>query len=268
MSRFTHLARRFDLTLPSNVWAIGLTLAGAVAGLVVPGDRTPIAAVLQNAVTIFLTWALARELDPDRPLTAAIAALAGGAAVAITGETSLAGLAGLLIGSRILVRTTGMLPLLTDLVAVGVFVGIFARDPVTWATGLMVAAAVAGDTLLPEPAPARNAWLAVAIGVSVTLTVVLSEALPRSWEIPDAVSLIYAAGGIVAGTAARALPLTSTADRGSALLLAVRLRIVRWMVVAVATLATVVGGGEYARKLWPVWLALIIVGAASRSGLR
>lgn len=269
MKRFTHLGRPLDWSDRSNLWAIGLTLAAAVLALFFPGDRTPMAAVVQTALSVFLVWALGRELDPDRPITATIAAVAAGAAVLISGETSVAGIAGLMLGSRILVRSTGFVPYLTDIVAVGVFVGVFARDPVTWAAGLMVAGAVAGDAFLPEPAPARHVWLALAIGVAVTLTAVLSDALPRTWELPDPVTLVYAAGGIVAGTLARALPLTSTGDgRGSSLLLPSRLRTARWLVVGAATLATLVGGGEFAAKTWPVWLTLIVVGAASRTGLR
>jgi hypothetical protein len=225
-------------------------------------------AAFEAGLATFLTWALARELDPDRPVTGIVSAVAGAAAVVATGEASLAGLAGLLIGARILVRSTGLIPKLSDIGAVGVFVGVVARDPMTWAAGLVVAAAVAGDAFLPDPAPPRQVWLALAIGVAVTLGVVISEALPRSWEAPDLVSAMYAVVGIAAGATARPTPLASTADRGHAPLLPIRLRTARWSVVGAAALATLVGGGAHAREVWPVWLTLIVIGVASRVHLR
>jgi hypothetical protein len=262
--RFTHLGRTFRLSVPAHAGVVALSLAAAAAGMAFPAGRSPMRAALEAGGATFLTWALARELDPDRPLTGLVSAAAGAVAVVVTGEASLAGLTGLLIGSRILVRSTGLIPRLTDIGAVGVFVGVVARDPVTWAAGLLVAGAVAGDAFLPDPAPPRQVWLALAIGVAVTLGVVISEALPRSWEAPDVVSVMYAVAGIAAGASAPPTPLSSVADRGRAPLIPVRLRAARWSVVGAAALATSVGGGASSRDLWPVWLTLVVVGVAAR----
>jgi hypothetical protein len=266
--RYTHLARTFSLSRSSHAWVAGISLAAAGAGLAFPAGRAPMRAVFEAGAATFLTWSLARELDPDRPFTGVVSAVAGAAAVVVTGEASLAGLAGLLIGSRILVRSTGLIPKLTDIGVVGVFVGVVARDPITWAAGLVVAGAVAGDAFLPDPAPPRQVWLGLSIGVAVTLGVVISEALPRSWEAPDLVGATVAVAGIAVGATARSTPLSSTADRGHAPLLPVRLRAARWSVVGAAALATVVGGDAHARALWPVWLTLVVIGVATRVRLR
>lgn len=243
---------------------MGLTLAGAIGGLVYPGDRTPARAVFETALTVFLVWALARELDPDRPATASIAAVLGGAAALWTGDTSIVGLTGVMLASRILVRTTGAAPLLTDVLWVGVFVGALARDAYAWAAGLAAAAALALDTSLPHPAPGRRLWLAGAIGLSVTLTAVLSGAMPDSWQPPSAAVLAVAVIATVAVLTARSLPLVSTDDRRRPLDPA-RLRSGRLLVASALMLATLAGGTALGAATVPAWMAVAATGVASHT---
>ncbi len=262
--RFTHLGRPIDLSTATVRWAVWLTLGGAVAGLIRPGDRTPTAAAFQTALTVFLAWALARELAPDHPTAAVLAGVMAGAATTWTGQTNVAALAAFMLAGRISTRTTGLTPLLTDVLAVGVFAGVFARTPLSWAAGLAIAAAVAFDSWLPDPAPQTHVWLAAAIGVAVTITTVLSDALPRAWVMPDTATLILAAVGLLALAAAPRLTLRSVTDDGARPLDSTRLGASRRIVLVAMVLGTALGGGVFAHQTWPVWLTAVAVGATAR----
>ena len=67
----TGLDRTIDPRVPSNLFAIIAAGAGGLSAAL--WGESP-ATVASSAGLVFSTWALARELDPDRPLTAAVAA--------------------------------------------------------------------------------------------------------------------------------------------------------------------------------------------------
>jgi hypothetical protein len=110
MNRLTALGRTIDLAYPSNRVALGLLLLG-FAGLGLLGGSW--LGAVAGGLWVFATWALGRELDPDRPRTANLsgAAVLLGLALArpepffllhgmaVTGGTMLA--------ARLLGRTTG-----------------------------------------------------------------------------------------------------------------------------------------------------------------
>ena len=73
LQRLTGLDRSIDLRLPSNLFAL---VAALIAGAIVVVGRGSISEVIASAGWAFTSWALGRELDPDRPLTAALASSA------------------------------------------------------------------------------------------------------------------------------------------------------------------------------------------------
>ena len=259
MKLVTHLGRPIDITSASNRWVVGLTVAGAVAGLALPGDRSPVRSMIETALTVFLTWALVRELAPDQPTHASVAAVLSGAISVWSADTSLIALGGLMLAARILVRTTGLWPRLTDILAVGVMVGVFARTPLAWATGLAVAAAIALDTGLSKPAPSSHTWLAAAVGVAVTLSAVLSDALPRTWASPPLLAIAAMAAVAVAIWLAPVLPLVSTVDYGSERLEPNRLLVARRLITATLAVGVAAGGTVAAPSSYPAWVALAVV---------
>jgi hypothetical protein len=264
VQRFTHLGRSLPLTHVTHRWLAGLAAAMAALAWAFPEGRSPAGAAVQSAMTVFLVWALVRELAPDHPVPALGLAAVAGAVSILTGATAPAALAGLMLASRIVVRTTGAAPLLTDIVAVGVFVGVFARTPMAWGAGLAVAAAVAVNTNLPVPAPARHVWLAGAVAVAVTVTAVFSDALGPSWSLPGWVTLLLAAAALAATFLVPVEWPRTPDDRGKQLF-AERVRAGRNLVAFALVLATAVGGAAHAEATWPAWLALL---GASLTSLR
>lgn len=257
MERITHLGRSFSLAYPSHRWVAGMMAVAAGLGWAYPSGRTPAPAMVQSALTVLLVWALIRELSPDHRDYALWGAALAGASSIYTGATALAALAGLTVASRIVVRTTGLPPKLTDIVAVGVFMGVFARTPLAWAAGLSVAAAVAVDTNLPRPAVSWNVWLAGAVGVAVTITAVASEALESDWSLPGWFTLALGAVVLSATFGIAVAPPASLDDRGGTIEVE-RLRAARNLVAFALILGTMAGGALEAEATWPGWIALMV----------
>lgn len=69
LQRVTGLDRGLDPRLPSNLFALVVPL---VAGAIVAVQRGSIFEIIAGTGWVFASWALARELDPDQPLTAAL----------------------------------------------------------------------------------------------------------------------------------------------------------------------------------------------------
>jgi hypothetical protein len=109
--RVTRLIRPFDLSQTSNrilIFGIAASGVASVAWDLVGGDSPDVVDALWVAAASYLSWAIARELDPDRPGTATLAMTLGGVAVILgPWETSLVMSAAALLGLRVLSGTVG-----------------------------------------------------------------------------------------------------------------------------------------------------------------
>lgn len=260
MERITHLGRIVDPRHPSNLFAVVATLAAAVAGWVVVGG---IGGAVGAGGATFFTWALARELDPDRPWTAGVAA-AGAGVAAMFLPVELGALAVTMLAGRVVLRSTGLAPTVVDLVAVTGLAAFVARSPAGWAAGMALAFALARDTTLPQPAERTQLGFAAATAVLVTVIASVADALGGRWVAPDAYEATLAALGLIAGiTLPRESPfsecdMTRTGMSGD------RLRWARWTVVGALVLAGVAGGGPALGGLAGGWIALITTWLGAR----
>lgn len=261
MRRFTHLGRTLSLAYPTHRVLLGLMALAAAGAWMAPGVQRPARAMFAAAVTVALSWMLVQELEPDRPWLTLVGAAAAGAVAIGTGQTDLAALAALMLASRILVRSTGLVPRLTDILAVGLFAGIFARTPLAWAAGLALATAIALDTNHSQPSPARYTWLALAIGVAVTITAVFSDALGPTWTAPSLVTAVLAVAGIALlfTGSRRPTSLNDIVEKYDP----ARLGATRYLVSLAVTLGTLAGGGAYDVATWPAWIALVTAGLSA-----
>lgn len=261
MRRLTHLGRKVSLAYPTHRALLALVALGAVGGWINPVDTGPAVAMFRAAATVALTWMLVRELYPGGPWIALWGAAAAGAVVVLTGEADVAALASLMLAGRILIRSTGLVPLLTDIVAVGLIAGVFARTPLAWAAGLAVASAVALDTNHDQPSPVRHTWLALAIGVAVTISAVFSGAVDLRWTTPGWSTGILAVAAIT-------LALTAPSSPGARNDIGEpfdphRVRATRILILGAVLLGTVAGGGMHAVAAWPAWIALVTAGVSA-----
>ncbi len=126
MNKFTAIARPLDFSYKSNRFIVlammGVILAGSayqwISGTpVLPGFSWG----FQAGLTVFLTWALGRELDPDFPSSAVIAAVFSFLVILVLPLPTLGMIFWLLILLRILNHTTGLSPTFFDLLS---FIGI------------------------------------------------------------------------------------------------------------------------------------------------
>jgi hypothetical protein len=149
--RWSSLFRGYDITLRYNQLLLALSAAGAIAGFFIGGQELwprLIAAVVAGGI-VFLAGALAKELVPDRPWSAVLAAvltLPFVTAFTFNGAVALFWLIG---GTRFLNRSTGLRPKATDLLAL-LAVSTWLGWQVTPLFGILISMMLILDSLLPD----------------------------------------------------------------------------------------------------------------------
>jgi hypothetical protein len=263
----SHIMRALD---PANPWNRAILILSFVAGaigalLTVVIDRDLILAIQAGGAT-FLSWALVRELDPDRQVSSITAAVFGGAWALVGLPTTLLPFAGLLVISRLLVETTGRRPLLTDLAALAILATAISYTPLGWVMGFGLAIAISVDDRMSDEhnRAALLAAIAAAIGSSVVVT--LAEALPES--LPTIRPLLVTATGFLALFAAAREPMQPVSfvdSRNKRLLTRDRLqagRVAAGVLIFVGALVS----GEDAMAVVPMGFALAIALVSTEVG--
>jgi hypothetical protein len=211
---------------------------------------------MQIAFSVFLSWAIARELDPDSPGSANAAALAG-ALIFLTGEPQLWAVTALLFAVRILVRTTGRPPNLLDLAWLPALAAQSARSDGGLIAGLALACALIWDAKLPRPA-GKRAMLSGVIAAAVAVAVAALEgtAAPDIHMPTTGQWTVYAAALVALTGLQTAAPL-SVGDLTGERIFRERLFLGRMLAVLVGALTMLWLGGVGAPAQVGLWAALI-----------
>ena len=178
----TTIGRAIDLRYPTNLAIAVLTIATFAGGFamttLVRGESllTSAASSLAWAGVVFLSWALAREVDPDRWYSAFFAAAGGFIAASVFAPPPLLTIFWMLIALRFINRSTGRPPGILDVVgfcAVSVWLG--------WTTHWMIPP-LALPALLLAGKRLRPTRLQILVAVAVaTCGIVLG--MMRGWTL-------------------------------------------------------------------------------------
>jgi hypothetical protein len=262
------VVRGLDLRLPSNLFVLGgffVAAAGmAVFRLVTNDAGDALRDGLQAGFSVLLSWAMARELDPDRASSATVAAPVG-FLVFLSGSTNLGAVTALLFALRVTGDTPGVAPTVLDLVWLPGLAAYAARV----AGGVPAAAALAGGLIWDGLRRRRPAEVVVgcAAAAGALAVGVFRHTLAPAFASPSVVQwAILVAGGAGAVVTLRLRAPNAAGDRSHRRLDADRVRVARGLAVAtgVATVAWI--GGPAAQALVGLWAALIGVGVARSVG--
>lgn len=265
--KLTSLARIVDPRLPSHRNAILISTAAGLAAWTTAGVdwSDGLQEAFNAGVGAFLAWALARELDPDRPRSAELSGILAGIAIVLVGRTLLLPLVITLVTVRVLHRSTGLPPTVFDLFALLAVAYVGGTSMVGWVVGLTLAFAVARDHRLPDPAPRRQLVGAFVIAVAATIGVIAGGTSP-SWTSPTWSEWTVLVIGLFGGMSLRIYAPRSPADFTGIPLGMRRLQSSRVGAIGTGLVAVLVAGGSGIAALSPLWAALAGVAVWDRLG--
>ena len=262
MWHVTGLTRTIDFRYQSNRLAVLVTIAAGLVGLAVGED--PIAAAISMAGAAFLGWAIAREIDPDRPISGSVAAPVATVVAWIDLERGHAPALGALYltmaAARVISRSTGRVPTTLDLIVHLALVGWLSTRSMAWVAGVAFAVVVVLDTRLKPAAPPSQLWWGAMIGVVATLAAGLLWE-PPTWVAPATREWIPMVMGLAGAAFLLRLEIPhSPADDGSEILAPRRVLMARLAVVATAIVTALLGGAAGLAAFGPAWAALGVAG--------
>ncbi len=186
MQRMTGLARMVDPTVPGNRNAIIGGVLALVGYIVVAllGETSSEDAFIDGglfALGVFLAWALAREIDPDRQHSGTLAMVGAALSMAVMGIPSLLALAGVMLGARILLGSTGLSLTYGDALSLAGVAGLAAFFTQAWLVGVGLFAAVLVTAFLSDGKPLPLYVGAGAVGIATVGGVLLVDEFSYGW---------------------------------------------------------------------------------------
>jgi len=255
-----------DFRLASNRFAVVVpAIAGAVAGLVTLVTGDTFVAALRTGVAAggasFLGWACARELDPDRTLTAAVAALVAPFMVTL-GEPAIAAGFVWVMALRALAGTTGAPVFVADLVLFGLIAAVAAMgEGGLTAVGIGVVVMALYAFIEPTGRPRVLVACVLVVAVAVAIAAVRDHLVgPGAFQSSTAWWLVAVALGTMA---AIRVTVTSATDRRPRPLSQrrVRLAVVSASVCCLVVVAWHGPAGAY--RAGPLLVALWVTGVVA-----
>ena len=206
--------------------------------------------------SVFLAWALCRELDPDHDLSAFFAAGLSLLGLFILGHPSLSLLFWLLLLLRIVNRTTGLQATWLDSFAL-LGIGGWLVHKGNWEIGLVTAAAFFLDSRL-QPRNRKQVYFSCLMIVAPAVSVIL-----RPHQLGN-IGLHWGATGIALGLSVLFIPvmlgtksLTSVGDMTGKPLVSSRVLSGQVLAVLSGTLAVLLSGASGFQALLPLWAAVV-----------
>src|SRR5690606_9956308 len=172
----THVGRPFDLRLWSNRILFILIGVAGLAALLRWAEGAP-ATVFWSMAHVFVFSAIAREIDPDRELTAPLAgAVAGFLARLRRPSTEVLAAGELILASSLGLDSKGRRPLITDLGVMGLFTRAIAFTRVGWIGSVALAIGIYVDGRIAEWANTASVVTAAAATIGATVVATAARA--------------------------------------------------------------------------------------------
>jgi len=266
ISDYSGLARWIDPTRhPSHRTILTIAVGATIAAVGV--DSQDLVGALLTGAGAVTTWALAREVDPDRPQSAAVAAVLAAIVALVAGPPAVAPVFIATVAARMVSRSTGLVPRWTDLAVNAVIAFLFAGTPWGWAAGIVFAFAIVRDAGLPGDTTPGALLFAGATAVGVTTRVALAGSL-GTWVAPAGIELVVLVLGIMGWVplVRRTEPILSVGDWSTVPLDPRRVREARLFGIAPALVAVAAAGSAGVVALAPLWVTAVTV-AVVRRGL-
>jgi hypothetical protein len=263
LTSITGIARIIDPRLRSHQFHLAVAVLGGLVVMAVELEKggsitEAIGPAVNAGVTVFLAWAIAREVDPDETRTANLAAVLAVLARLLAGPGNLVALVMFLLATRIVLRSTGLKPTILDgLLFLPAAAFLAGRTVTGWMAALTLAYALAHDHRLPDPARRYSLIAAFVVSATASAGVILSGAFGSGWAAPAAAPLAVTAAGIVAGLFLPGYIPMSKTDYTGEMLEFFRLRSARWLLLGGYLLTVVVGGGAAMAGLSALGVVLI-----------
>ncbi len=267
-SGLTTIGRALDLQYSSNrAIAAGAPLA-AMGGMAIalalgrPAGPSILHGLALGGAT-FVGWAVGREVDPDFPGSAVLAAVLSLTTTALLGAPAFALLLWALIGLRMLNRSTGLPAGVLD---TGGFVMLSLVSAFRWGTAVaaLAAAVIFADGMMAPTHPGGRRVTAAMLGAA--LAVLLIDHVDQPLALPAAPILasVLACGLWLSWTSFRTSRVTSVDDRHGRPLRLGRVRAAQLFAYLAAALVACSVPGEGFRATAPLWAS---VGALVARGL-
>ncbi len=170
------VTRPLDLEQFTDRWALGSLFAFGGAGYFWGGWPEAV----QSGLVAYLSWALSRELDPDHPLSANLAALAGGS-LAWALQPDVGVLLVVLLVAKVMVGSSGLSPARWEAGVLGALAMVLAVTPTGWWAAVAMAAALFLDTLTPPHAPSAHRFVAGGVALGGTIVYLLLGEADHWW---------------------------------------------------------------------------------------
>jgi len=267
ITRVTSIGRPIDVNYPTNraivIWALVVAVAGATVQ-VLAGEGWASGGLwgINAGLAVFLAWAMCRELDPDHPLSAFVAAgLATAGLLPAVGRVcypppQLLVILWLLVAVRVVNRTTG--PPATVLDALGVLgLGAWLSYQGNWGYGALTVIALLLDGQLPDP-QRRQRWFA-GIGAVVVGVIAVLRGMPRGSGGSAVWPGLLAVGmcALFAPVFVAARSVESVGDQGGQRLIGVRVQAAQGIALLAGVQAAFWSGEAGLVAMMPLWAAVV-----------
>jgi len=264
LSDITSVGRAIDPHYPTNraivLLALVVFLVGTALRLLEGGAwGASLGWGLGAAVSVFLAWALGRELDPDHPLSAFVAAGLALAGLFLFHLPELLPLFWMLVLLRIVDRSVGLPARIWDslgLLALGAWLGWQG----TWIYGPITAVAFLLDAVLP-PTGRRQLILAVVALLFAIVTLALRGTLRGPGDLPLLATLaVLAMSALFVLVAVSSRRLRTVGDATGLPLHPPRVQAGQGLALLFALLLAWWAGSDGVMSLLPLWAAILGTG--------
>lgn len=256
-SRFTGLGRAIDPRIPSNRLVIVATLASGIilayAGWTGSGSVDPWA-ILTGSAAVFIAWAIGREIDPDIPTSAAVAAVST-LLIALTAGAEAGGAAVILLGLRVLAGTVGHALKAGDYLVLILAAGYAGTRVELWPAAAVVVTAFLVD---------RPRWFglaaATALGASITGALIRSPEV--AWDGSSEAVGVGALALLAALASLRGVRVQSRTDSGHQIISSTRVVVARVIAGSAVAVSSFVSDSSFPSTA-PALAAVVAVAIVS-----